>query len=264
MRRRHTITAVAALAAGIGAFALYPHVHDLLRQATSAAALPVSGPATAGPSTSTSAGSAFVQEPDEGMSRIYQVITGAKHSVAVTMYELQDDTAVQDLIAAQQRGVQVRVLLDQAFHGRQANTAAYAALEGAGVPVRWEPASVIVHQKTITADSGTPDEVSAVGTGNLQTRYYPSTWDAWLLNTAPAQVAAISATFDNDWNVAPGGSVRRSRRMGCCGPRTRKISSSPTSIKRRRAFRSPARSSATNRSSPRSRDVHVPGWPVRC
>jgi phosphatidylserine/phosphatidylglycerophosphate/cardiolipin synthase-like enzyme len=122
------------------------------------------------------------------------------------MYELADPRAEALLIAAHRRGVAVRVLLDRAFTGGSVNQAAAARLTSAGVAVRWAPAAVIFHQKTLTVDGST----SAVLTGNLTSRYYPTTRDFVVVDHNSAAVAAIESTFADDWTadaVLPGEAV---------------------------------------------------------
>jgi cardiolipin synthase A/B len=88
----------------------------------------------------------------------------------MTMYQLSDPDAVDALIDAHQRSVDVKIILDAAFHGEATNAAAYQQLHDAGVAVTWAPNDVIYHQKTITVD----DTTAAVGTGNLTKHYYLS------------------------------------------------------------------------------------------
>ncbi|AYG05532.1 hypothetical protein D7I44_17795 (plasmid) [Gryllotalpicola protaetiae] len=145
----------------------------------------------------------LIQEPAAGLAGIQQLITGAQRSIDMTMYELQDTQTVDELTAAAQRGVKVRVILDAAYNGKQANADAYAQLQRGGVAVKWGPADTIVHQKTITADAGQAGAVSAIGTGNLQQQYYARTLDAWVLDRDQAQVSAIEATFTSDWAAMP-------------------------------------------------------------
>lgn len=128
-------------------------------------------------------------------SALYQLVNGAKQSVDMTMYELSDQTMVSDLIAAHKRGVDVRVLLDSAYHGKSANARDYGELQAADVSVRWAWPGVIVHQKTIVADN-----TAAIGTGNLTSRYYSSSRDFWIIDTNPADVRDIKATFDQDFS----------------------------------------------------------------
>lgn len=141
----------------------------------------------------------LVQEPDAGYRPITEIIAAARRSVRVAIYELNDDDIVEALIDAHhQRHIEVDVLLDAAFHGRQTNQSAYTRLRGSGVDVRWAPPQVIYHEKVIVAD----DTIAAVGTANLVRKFYSSSRDAFIITTSPTDVIPIRATFDNDYQAA--------------------------------------------------------------
>ena len=133
-------------------------------------------------------------EPKDGVGAIYSVITGARSSVDLTMYELADKNAEADLSAAANRGVNVRVLLDRRYE-KSANLPAYNYLRAHGVHVRWGPAGTTVHQKTLTADNAT----SVIMTLNLTSRYYSDTRDFAVIDTNHSDVAAIVKTFNADF-----------------------------------------------------------------
>jgi cardiolipin synthase len=139
----------------------------------------------------------LIQEPDAGYGPVIGVIDQAHQSIRMTIYELQDPHTIDSLIAAHGRGVDVRVFLNSAFHGNHANEAAFDDLSTAGVNVRWAPATTIWHQKTVSVD----DNESLVGTGNFTPQYYASSRDAWVLDSRPDEVAAITATFDSDFGA---------------------------------------------------------------
>jgi cardiolipin synthase A/B len=151
-------------------------------------------PVTAHPSPDRPAALRVLTEPGAGMGPIYQLITGARSTVDLTMYELADPTAEADLAADAARGVNVRVLLDQHLE-RSANTSAYDYLTAHGVHVRWAPAGTTYHQKTLTVDNAT----SVIMTLNLVADDYPGTRDFAVIDTDPADVTAIVATFDADF-----------------------------------------------------------------
>jgi phosphatidylserine/phosphatidylglycerophosphate/cardiolipin synthase-like enzyme len=136
----------------------------------------------------------LLTEPASGIGPIYKLITGARHSVDLTMYELIDPTAEADLAADAARGVDVRVLLDQHLE-KSRNTKAYNYLSGHHVHVRWAPAGTTYHQKTLTVDNAT----SVVMTLNLVASDYSGTRDFAVIDTDHADVAAIVATFDADF-----------------------------------------------------------------
>ena len=112
--------------------------------------------------------------------------------------------AERDLIAAADRGVTVRVLLDKAFSGASANGSAAQYLAANGVEVKWAPAGYIFHIKTTTFDGKTSD----ISTANLVSKDYRTTRDAEIIDSDPHQVRAIERTFSNDWTAGASGSPR--------------------------------------------------------
>ncbi|RAG81041.1 cardiolipin synthase [Streptacidiphilus pinicola] len=128
-------------------------------------------------------------EPD-----IYDFINSATSTLDMTMYELSDTTAVNDLIARQQAGVQVRVILDGTR--TTVNDSAYNALQAAGVGVVWSSSAyVYTHQKTITVDGAT----SLILTGNLTSKYYSTSRDYGVFDNDSADVNAIENVFNADY-----------------------------------------------------------------
>lgn len=156
--------------------------------AAGAAVLATSVPASAATYT------AFAFSQSGGQPTIYDFINSATTSLDMTMYELEDTTAVNDLIALENKGVTVRVVLDNAH--QSANSSAYTALTNAGVGVVWSPASfVYTHQKTITVDGAK----SLVLTGNLTSQYYATGRDYGVFTDDTRDVAAIEKVFAADY-----------------------------------------------------------------
>jgi len=144
-------------------------------------------------------GLSLIIEPDQGLGEIDHDIATAKHSVDVTMYELDDTTIEREFVADARRGVRVRVLLNGGYYGGgfSENDDATSYLRANGVTVRTSSASfALTHQKTVTID----DETSIVMTLNLTSRYYSTSRDFAVFDTQPADVAAIEAVFDADWS----------------------------------------------------------------
>jgi cardiolipin synthase A/B len=133
--------------------------------------------------------------PDQGFTPVYTFINSATKTLDMTMYELVDTTAQQDLIAIVKKGVVVRVILDQNLE-KTSNTAAYMALTAAGVSVHWANTKYhATHQKTITVDG----KSSLILSANLTSRYYSTTRDFAIIDTNSADVSAIEATFNADF-----------------------------------------------------------------
>jgi cardiolipin synthase A/B len=137
----------------------------------------------------------LVTEPNDGMQPVYSLMSSARYTLDMTMYELADPTAVGILEADARRGVRVRVLLDRDYSGYSVNGPAFSQLASNGVQVRWAPAGTIFHQKTISIDDGT----SAIMTLNLTSEYYSTTRDFAVITTDQPDVAAIEQVFGQDW-----------------------------------------------------------------
>jgi hypothetical protein len=132
--------------------------------------------------------------PDQGENAIYNFVNSATSSIDVTIYELNDVTLENDLVAREKAGVDVRVILDQAQ--KSYNTAAYNLLTAGGVGVVWSSTSfTYTHQKTITVNN---DE-SYVSTGNFDNTYYATSRDFGVFDTDANDVAAIVAVFNADY-----------------------------------------------------------------
>jgi phosphatidylserine/phosphatidylglycerophosphate/cardiolipin synthase-like enzyme len=141
----------------------------------------------------------LVTEPDQGLTAIYNLISSAKKSIDMTMYELTDITATDALAKAAASGVKVRVILDQSGSEKKTNTPAYNYLQKNKCGVHWSnPAFAMTHQKTITVDAA----ASAIMTLNLTPDDYALTRDFAVITNNAADVAAIETTFNADFTNA--------------------------------------------------------------
>lgn len=138
----------------------------------------------------------LVTEPDQGLAPIYNLISSAKSTLDMTMYELTDTQAEQLLAQAASSGVTVRVILDQNLE-KSSNTPAYNYLSSHGVEVHWaNPKYSATHQKTITVDGS----ITAIMTLNLTSQYYSSDRDFAVIENDPNDIAAIESTFEVDFS----------------------------------------------------------------
>ncbi|HEX5402204.1 MAG TPA: phospholipase D-like domain-containing protein [Pseudonocardiaceae bacterium] len=138
----------------------------------------------------------LVTDPEQGYDPIYRFISSAHTSLDMTMYELVDKTAEQDLAQDAERGVRVRVVLDR-NREQKSNQPAFTYLTEHKVQVAWANKRYLAtHQKTITVD----DKTSVILTGNLTSRYYSTTRDFAVVDTTATDVAAIEKTFAADFD----------------------------------------------------------------
>lgn len=160
-----------------------------------ASALVVAGAVTAPAGASSSSKYTLVTEPADAYHRIYSLITSAQTTLDMTMYELVDTTARNDLVADAARGVRVRVILDK-NREQTNNQTTYTYLNAHGVQCVWAPAGfAATHQKTITVDGTT----SAIMSGNLTSRYYATSRDFAVIDTNLVDIAAIEKVFNADF-----------------------------------------------------------------
>jgi cardiolipin synthase len=141
-------------------------------------------------------------EPAAGFSPVYRLINEAKHSIDLTMFELEDTTAEHDLGAAAKRGVDVRVVLDEREKNSNSDAADYLTSHGAKVV--WSSTMYqYTHQKTLVIDQAKAMVMSA----NLTSKYYPTTRDFLVEDNQKADISAITKVFDADFahqEVTPG------------------------------------------------------------
>ena len=142
-------------------------------------------------------------EPAAGYGFLLAGIDSARHSIDMSMYELDDQATERALVARARAGVDVRVLLDTAYSGKSENSAAASVLAAGGVHVAWAPAGQIFHAKYVVVD----DKTAYVGTGNLVASDYATTRDFWVADSTPRDVAAIVSTFTSDFDGHPGAGV---------------------------------------------------------
>jgi phosphatidylserine/phosphatidylglycerophosphate/cardiolipin synthase-like enzyme len=137
-----------------------------------------------------------VPEPDGSVTPLYALLNGAQKSIDMTMYELDDATFSGDLVAACNRGVKVRVILDQnddlienapAFNQLNAVPNCSAVWANTVFPE--------THQKSFIVD-GTQVAIMSL---NLVTVDYTYVRDYALVENDPEDIAAIQATFDADY-----------------------------------------------------------------
>lgn len=150
--------------------------------------------AFAGPAAQAAGTYSLLVFPDQSHTAVYDFIESATTSIDMTMYELRDTTAVNDLVNREKAGVAVRVILDGAH--TSVNGSAYKTLKAAGAGVTYSSSGfVYTHQKTITVDGSR----SLIMTGNLDSTYYAGDRDYAVFDSDVADVAAIEQVFNADY-----------------------------------------------------------------
>ncbi len=135
--------------------------------------------------------------PDAGRAPVLQAIDGARDSIRLKIYLITDDAIVESLQRAVQRGVDVRVIMEQEpFGGADSNALAGQALAAAGVQVRDRPgAFVYSHEKSLVVD----DRRAYIMTHNLTNSSFNRNREYMAIVEDPAVVQEVAQVFDADW-----------------------------------------------------------------
>lgn len=180
-------------------------------------------PGAAGPSSEPSGAASDVSlhiEPDDGYAPVLAFIRSARTTLDYTIYQFNDDRIERALIAAHERGVQVRVSFtwqtfpassntyDPSSEQFNENAPTMRRLRAAGIAVRWSPFTYVYsHQKTMVADGNTTRGRALIMDFNAQPSYFVgtaafgpgSTRGFMVENRNPGDVREIQQVFDADW-----------------------------------------------------------------
>ena len=151
----------------------------------------------------------LVVMPQDGKQPLINLINSAKQSVDIVVYELEDDSKDQAaniaeaLVAAKQRGVKVRVIINGFNKANSYEKWAKAFLESNRIDYRVATKKfVYTHQKTMIIDNNR----AMVGTFNYvdtrKTSYFSGTRDFAIITAEADEVKAIAAVFEADWKNA--------------------------------------------------------------
>lgn len=135
--------------------------------------------------------------PDAGSAPVMQAIEGARDSIRLKIYLITQDAVVEALAQAVQRGVDVRVIIEEEpYGGGESNALVKQALETAGVQVRARPgAFVYSHEKSLVVD----DRRAYLMTHNLTNSSFNRNREYMAIVEDPAVVAEVAQVFDADW-----------------------------------------------------------------
>jgi phosphatidylserine/phosphatidylglycerophosphate/cardiolipin synthase-like enzyme len=153
--------------------------------------------------------------PDESAKPILDAIAAAKKSLLVKMFLFSDSALLRAVIAANRRGVRVRVMLNPARRdGEDTNKDTLLALERAGVRVALSnPAFGVTHEKSMVADN----RIAFVNSLNWSTPNLTETRDYAIGTTHRREVGEIVSCFESDWHRRDFEPAAGSRLIWCPG-----------------------------------------------
>jgi phosphatidylserine/phosphatidylglycerophosphate/cardiolipin synthase-like enzyme len=136
--------------------------------------------------------------PDDSAQPILDAIAVAEKSLRIKMFLFSDPALLAAVIAAQKRGVKVRVMLNPARRGGEPeNEATRKKLDKAGVEViDSNPAFAVTHEKSMVVDG----ETAFVKSLNWETRNLTETRDYAVITRHDDEVREIIDCFEADWH----------------------------------------------------------------
>ncbi|MCB8874167.1 phospholipase D-like domain-containing protein [Acidisoma silvae] len=139
-----------------------------------------------------------IVEPEDTTQPVLDLINGAHTTICLKMFTFTADDIAEALIAAQQRGVLVRIMLNPArSSGSRANDDMKARLQKGGITVAWSsPAFAVTHEKSMVVDS----RVALIATFNFGVKYFTTTRDYGIVTTDAEVIAEMESCFEADWS----------------------------------------------------------------
>jgi len=153
--------------------------------------------------------------PDDSAKPILDAIDSAKKSLRVKMFIFSDPALLQAVIAARQRGVKVRIMLNPARRdGESENKESRKKLEAGGVDVTdSNPEYDVTHEKSMVVD----DTTAFVKSLNWDTKNLTETRDYAIVTSNAHEVGEIIECFEADWKRKPFRGDEHSHLIWCCG-----------------------------------------------
>jgi phosphatidylserine/phosphatidylglycerophosphate/cardiolipin synthase-like enzyme len=145
---------------------------------------------------STSTNIQIIVEPNGNhASELISAIDAAHASVYMTMYQIDNTSIIDALVARKQAGLDVQAILDGSTTNRSWNASAYNTLHAAGVGVVWSnPTFTYTHEKTIIIDAAE----AWIMTMNANQSSPTSNREYLAIDSDPDDVAEATAVFQAD------------------------------------------------------------------
>ncbi len=135
--------------------------------------------------------------PDDTAKPILDAISAAKRALNIRMFLFTDETLLGAVIAAKERGVKVRVMLNPARRsGESENEQSRKTLADAGIEVRdSNPKFDLTHQKSMVVDG----QLGFIESLNWEPKDLTQTRDYAITTTHALETREMVDCFDADW-----------------------------------------------------------------
>ncbi len=150
-------------------------------------------------------GDDLVWSPTDSQTQLLKLINGATKTLDIEAEEFSDTAVVNALVSAEDRGVTVRMVLEDPSD----YSSEVSDIEAAGAKVTGYSSSTgfYVHAKTIIADYGTSAQKAFVGSENLTSNSLNDNRELGLIVSDAGVVDGLETTFDGDFSGSSAGKV---------------------------------------------------------
>jgi len=197
-RKRHPIRAlVILLILGVCAYGVYsywPEIQSVLpftSQASSAGGFDISGD---------SVQYYFPRDGQQPESVLVGIMNNAKQTLDVAIYSITDQRIADAMISAEKRGVQVRMITDASESATSSQKALLATVKAAGIPIKINTHSGIMHLKVTIAD----DDIATTGSFNYTKAAESTNDEVFVVLSDKTAAADFESQFARMWNDASG------------------------------------------------------------
>jgi phosphatidylserine/phosphatidylglycerophosphate/cardiolipin synthase-like enzyme len=140
-------------------------------------------------------------------AELIAAINGAKTSVYMTIYEIDDTGVINAIVGRKTAGLDVQVILDGSTGTRTNNTNAYNAFNSAGIPVVWSnPSFTYTHEKCVMIDH----KEAWIMTANAESSVPEYNREYIAIDDDLADVTEVEAVFKADHamqSITPSGNL---------------------------------------------------------
>jgi Putative Ig domain/PLD-like domain len=150
-------------------------------------------------------GDDLVWSPTDSQTHLLALINGAQHSLDIEQEEFSDTPVVNAIVAAENRGVTVRVVVeDPSSYTSELNEITAA---GGKVTGYSDPNGFYIHAKAIVADYGTSTAKVFLGSENFSSNSLNNNRELGLIINDSAVMSGVESTFNADFRQTSSGTV---------------------------------------------------------
>src|SRR6202034_3734929 len=150
-------------------------------------------------------GDDLVWSPTDSQTQLLALINGATKSLDIEQEEFSDTTLISAIVSALNRGVTVRVVLEDP----SSYSSEVTEVENAGGKVTGYSSSTgfYIHAKTVIADYGTSTAKAFMGSENFSSNSLNDNRELGIISTDTSIISGLETTFSGDFSGSDNGKV---------------------------------------------------------